>query len=142
MIEALTEIGRALTDLRNGRAEDAIADFAENFRFNDMGIGLEFSDRGRLREFFEKERALYPGYSFRTKKTLVAGDHVVAEWLLEYTIKEAFYGNTFRDAPVSLHGISVIRTRRGAIIEWSDYYDGLTSRRSILAAYFKEWIEC
>jgi hypothetical protein len=148
MIEALTEVAtrdedvlNALTRLKNGKAEDAVADFAENFHFNDLGLGLEFTDRERLREFFEKERELYPGSSFRTKKTLIAGDHVIAEWRLEYTIKEPFYGNTLRDVPVSLLGISLIRTSKGKITEWSDYYDGLTSRRTALKSSFTDWIE-
>ena len=148
MIEALTEVAardedvlNALTRLKNGKVEDAVADFAENFRFNDLGVGLEFTDRERLREFFEKEHELYPGSSFLTKKTLIDGDHVIAEWLLEYTIKEPFYGNTLRDVPVSLHGVSVIRISKGKITEWSDYYDGLTSRRTALTSCFTDWIE-
>jgi ketosteroid isomerase-like protein len=148
MIEALTELAsrdedvlNALTRLKNGKVEDAVADLAENLRFNHLGVGLEFTDRERLREFFEKERELYPGFSFRTKKTLVAEDHVIAEWLLEYTIKGPFYGNTLRDVPVSLHGVSVIRTSKGKITEWSDYYDGLTSRRTALTSCFTDWIE-
>lgn len=131
----------ALTHLKNGKIEDAVAYFAENFFFNDRGLGLEFTDRERLREFFAKGRELYPASSFRTKKTLVAEDHVIVEWLLEYTIKEPFYGNTSRDVPVSLHGVSVIRTGKGKIIEWSDYYDGLVSQRTALKAHFTDWIE-
>ena len=141
MIETLTEVERALTRVKNGEAEDAIADFAETFVFNDRGIGLEFNDRERLRGFFEKERELYPDLSFRTKKTLIAKDHVVAEWLLEYSLKEPLYGNISRNLPISLHGVSIIRTSKGRIIEWSDYYDGLTSRRTALASYFTDWIE-
>jgi ketosteroid isomerase-like protein len=144
LIGVSTEDGTTLsvlTHLRNGNAEDAVADFAENFCFSDRGLGLEFTDRERLLEFFEKERQLYPGSSFRIKRTFVAGDHVIAEWLLEYTIKEPIYCNAFNDVPVSLHGVSVIRMRRGKIIEWSDYYDGLTARRAALTSCFTEWIE-
>lgn len=148
MIEALTQTAAlaegvlsTLTRLKNGKIEDALADFSEKFVFNERGLGLEFTDRDRLREFCEKERELYPCSLFRTKRTLVAEDHVIAEWLLEYTIKEPFYGSTLRDAPVSLHGVSVIRTRNGKITEWSDYYDGLASRRAALKSYFTDWIE-
>ena len=148
MIETLTEMTtheehvlRALTRLKNEKIEDAVAEFAENFCFNDRGLGLEFTDRERLREFFAKERELYPGFSFRTKKTFVAEDYVIAEWLLKYTVKEPFFGNTLRDVPVSLHGISTIRTSKGKIIEWSDYYDGLISRRAALKSYFTDLIE-
>jgi steroid delta-isomerase-like uncharacterized protein len=131
----------ALAHMKNGRREDAVADFAETFLFNDHGLGLEFTDRERLREFFRKERELHPDSSFQTKNIFVAQDHVIAEWVLKYTIKEPFYGNLSRDVPVAVQGVSVMRTRDGKITEWSDYYDGLTSRRTALTSYFTDWIE-
>jgi hypothetical protein len=130
-----------LTHLKDGKIEDAVAEFAETFSFNDRGLGLEFTDRERLREFFQKKREFYPGSSFQTNKLLVVEDHVIAEWLLEYTVKEPFYGDVLRDVAVSLQGVSVIRSRMGKIIEWSDYYDGLSSRRTALTSYFTDWTE-
>ena len=53
-------VSNVLTHLKNGKIEEAVADFAEEFRFNDRGLGLEFTDRERLREFFLKQRELYP----------------------------------------------------------------------------------
>ena len=47
-----------LTDLKNGKIDEAIAGFAEEFRFKDHGIGLEFKDKERLAEFFHKTREL------------------------------------------------------------------------------------
>jgi hypothetical protein len=41
-----------LTHLNNGKISEATAYFAERFQFNDWGIGLEFTDRRRLAEFF------------------------------------------------------------------------------------------
>ena len=53
------EVLIALTRLKNGKIEDAVADFAENFCFNDRGLGLEFTDKERLLEFFpERARAI------------------------------------------------------------------------------------
>ena len=66
---------------------------------------------------------------------------MIAEWLLKYSVKEPFYGNLSRNVPVSLRGVSVARVTNGKITEWSDYYDGLTSRRTALGAHFTEWIE-
>ena len=143
LIELLAgdEVLSALTRLKNGKIEDVAADFAENFCFNDRGLGLEFTDKERLLEFFRKERQLYPSSSFQINKILIAEDHVIAEWLLKYSIKEPFYGNTLRDVSVLLRGVSVVRTKRGKITEWSDYYDGLISRRTALTSYFTDWIE-
>jgi hypothetical protein len=90
---------------------------------------------------FSKERELYPSAAFQTNKVLVAEDHVIAEWLLDYSLKEPFYGNVLRNVLVSLRGVSVVRIRNGKVTEWSDYYDGLTSRRTALASYFTDWIE-
>jgi hypothetical protein len=36
---------------------------------------------------------------------------------------------------------SVVRFENGKITQWSDYYDGLQSRRSAVAAFFTDWIE-
>jgi hypothetical protein len=34
-----------------------------------------------------------------------------------------------------------LRTENGKVTDWADYYDGLTSRRTALAAHFTEWID-
>jgi len=69
------------------------------------------------------------------------GDHVVTEWTLRTTMTEPFYGGLSRKVPMSLHGASIVRIHDGKITDWSDYYDGLTSRRAALASYFTEWVE-
>ena len=115
----------ALRHLKNENIEDALAEFAGEVCFTDRALGLEFTDRERLREFLLKERELYSGSSFHVKKSVVSEDHVIAEWLLQYTVKEPFEGSFSRDVPVSVQGVSVVRTREGKVTEWSDYYDGL-----------------
>jgi ketosteroid isomerase-like protein len=130
-----------LTHLREGRIKDATACFAEKFQFNDRGIGLEFKDRERLAEFFLKTRELYPNSSLQTDRIFVSGDYVVTEWTLRATVTEPFYGGLSRNVPVSLPGASIVRVENGKITAWTDYYDGITSRRTALAAYFEEWVE-
>ena len=129
-----------LTDLKNGKIDDAIAGFAEEFRFKDHGIGLAFTDKERLAEFFHKTRELYPGSFLQTDTIFVSGDHVITEWTLRTTITEPFYGGLSRKVPILLHGASIVRIHEGKITDWSDYYDGLTSRRAALASYFTEWV--
>jgi hypothetical protein len=63
-----------LMHLNNGKIKNATACFAENFQFNDRGIGLEFKNRERLAEFFQKIRELYPDSSLQTDTILVSGD--------------------------------------------------------------------
>ena len=55
-----------LTHLTNGKIEAAVACFADEFTFNDHGIGLEFKDKERLAEFFHKTRELYPDSFLQT----------------------------------------------------------------------------
>jgi steroid delta-isomerase-like uncharacterized protein len=130
-----------LTRLNHENIDDVIARFAEDFTFKDRGIGLEFKDKGRLTEFFQKTREYFPDSSLRVESILVGLDHVVSEWTLHTSVTEPFFGALSRKAQILLHGVSVVRTRNGEITEWSDYYDGLTSRRTALAAHFLDWGE-
>ena len=138
---ALEEVVLAVvTHLNNGRIGDATACFANGFKFKDYGIGLEFTEKERLSEFFRKTQQLYPDSLLQTDTIFVSGDHVITEWTLQSMLTEPFFGGLSRKVPVSLHGTSIVRTDNGKITDWSDYYDGLTSRRTALAAYFTEWV--
>jgi hypothetical protein len=102
---------------------------------------LEFSDKHRLTEFFQKTRELYADYSLQTDQVFAIGDHVIMQWTLHVTIPQPFYAGLTRRIPISILGVSVVRTEKGKITDWADYYDGLTSGRTALAAHFTEWIE-
>jgi ketosteroid isomerase-like protein len=131
----------ALQARANGPIADATVDFAEEFRFKDYGIGLEFNDTNSSLEFFQKARELYPDSSVQIGHIFVSGNYVIAEWMLQDTMSQSFYGGLMRKVTVSLHGISVLRTENGKITEWTDYYDGLTAQRTALVSYFTEWVE-
>jgi len=140
-VAALEEVVlTVLTHLNNGAIDDAIARFAGEFTFKDHGIGLEFKDKERLTEFFQKAQELYPDSLRRTNTIFVSGDHVITEWTLQATLTEPFYG-LLRRVPVSVHGTSIVRIDDGKITDWADYYDGLTSRRTAQASHFTEWVE-
>jgi steroid delta-isomerase-like uncharacterized protein len=130
-----------LTHLEHGKIDDAIARFAEEFTFKDRGIGLEFKDKERLTEVFQKTREFFPDSFLQIDSILVSADHVIGEWTLHTTLAEPFYGGLSRKVQVSVPGVSVVRTKNGTITDWSDYYDGLTSRRTALASYFTDWVE-
>ena len=130
-----------LAHLKAGQIDDATAGFAEEFSFSDYGIGLEFKDREGLAEFFQKTRQLYPDSSLRTDTIFVSGDHVITQWTLRATLSESFYAGLSRKVPVLVHGTSIARIDRGKITDWSDYYGGLSSRRTALASYFTNWVE-
>ena len=130
-----------LDDLRNGRLVDASAHFADAFRYADHGIGLEFTDRARLMEFFYKARELYPDSSLTTDRVFTSGKHVIVEWTYRATMSEPFYGGVSMQVSISVQGASIAQVQDGGIIEWADYYDGLKSRRTALAAHFQEWFE-
>jgi steroid delta-isomerase-like uncharacterized protein len=130
-----------VSHLNEGNIEDAVALFADPFSFNDHGIRLEFNTKDRLAEFFWKARELYPDSLLQTERIFVSGSNALTEWTLQATLIEPAFGNCKWKVPISLHGASVVCTENGRIISWSDYYDGLISRRTALASYFTEWVE-
>ena len=130
-----------LSHLKNGKIDEALAGFAEEFQFKDHGIGLEFKDKDRLAEFFYKTRELYPDSFLQTDKIFVSGNRVITEWTLQFTLTEPFFGAPKRTVKVSVQGVSIVRIEQGKIADWADYYDGLTSRRTALGAHFEEWVE-
>jgi hypothetical protein len=77
----------------------------------------------------------------RTDTILVSGDYVTIQWALQMVLTEPFYGGLSRNVPISLHGASIVCIEDARVKSWSDYYDGLKSRRAALAAHFEEWIE-
>ena len=130
-----------LTHLKNGKIDEAIARFVDKLTFKDHGLGLAFTDPERLAAFFRKTRELYPDACLETHTIFVSGEHVSMAWTLHTSVTEPFYGGRSRKVHVSVHGASIVRTEHGKITEWADYYDGLTARRTALAAHFKAWVE-
>ena len=131
----------AVTNLNDGKISETIASFAEEFTFKDHGIGLDFNDKVRLAEFFQKTREFYPDSFVQVDTIFVSGDRVFVEWTLRATLTEPFFGGLSRRVPITVQGVSIVRMDSRRISDWVDYYDGLTSRRTRLADYFTEWIE-
>src|SRR5271154_2809925 len=50
----------ALAALSEGRVSEVVEQLDEHFTFNDYALALEFTDKLRLTEFFEKARELFP----------------------------------------------------------------------------------
>src|ERR1700721_1855132 len=134
-------VSAVLRQLNQEQIEDAVACFTADCQYKDHGIGLKFRDKERLTEFFRKTRELYPDYFLQADQTFVIGEHVITQWTLQVTITEPFYAGLIRRIPISIAGVSIVRTDKGTIVDWADYYDGLTSRRTALAAQSREWIE-
>jgi hypothetical protein len=134
-------ISAVMADLSDGKIDEAIGYFSNEFRYRDYGIGLEFKDKRWLGEFFKKVRELYSDSDRKTETILVSGETVVMQWTLQATVMERFYGEFKRNVRVSVSGASIVRTQNQKITDWADYYDGLTSRRRDLALYFTEWVD-
>ena len=130
----------ALVALSEGRISEAVAQFDERFKFNDHALTLEFTEKNRLTEYFEKSRELFPDTALEVVSVKESGDHAIAEWMLSATQTIA-YGSISYRFPVSLHGCTIARVKNGKIVDWADYYDQNSSRRTSLAAYFTDWIE-
>ena len=130
----------ALVALTNGRTSEAVEQFAESFTFKDHALTLEFMDKQRLAEFFEKSHELFPDAALEVVSLLEDGDHAIAQWKLSAT-QTVPYGSISRRLPISLFGATIARVENGRIVHWSDYYDQISSRRMSLAAFFTDWIE-
>jgi ketosteroid isomerase-like protein len=130
----------ALTALSDGRISEAVAHFHDSFNFNDHALALEFTDKPRLTEFFQKARELFPDTTLEIVSLFESGDHAVAQWKLSATQTVPYGPISYRSA-ILLQGSTIARVEHGRIVEWSDYYDQASSRRMALASFFTEWIE-
>ena len=129
-----------LAALNQRNISTAVDQFADDFAFNDYALDLQFTDKGRLTEFFAKAQELFPGTRVKLVSTFECGDYAIAEWKLTATHTESFGSLAYR-FPIVLHGSTIVQTQNGKVVRWSDYYDQLRSRRVSLGAYFTEWIE-
>ena len=130
-----------LAALNEGKISKAVDQFDDHFTFTDHALDLEFTDKGRLVEFFQKSRELFPDTVVEVDSTFQCGDYTIAEWKLTATTQTVPYGSTRFAIPISLRGTSIVRVENRRITHWSDYYDKNRSWRFSLAAFFTEWIE-
>ena len=68
-----------LAALSEGRFSEAVNRFDDHFTFIDHALGLEFTDKERLIEFFRKSRELFPDTALEIESTFSYVDHAVAE---------------------------------------------------------------
>ena len=129
-----------LAALDDGRVSEAVEQFDDTFKFNDHGLALEFSDKPRLTQFFQKCWELFPDSALEVISLTESGSHAIAEWRLAAT-QTMPLGSLAYQIPIGLYGSTIVRVENGKIVQWSDYYDKSTSRRFSLADYFTEWIE-
>jgi ketosteroid isomerase-like protein len=132
----------ALAALNQGRSSEVVKHFDEDgcFRFSDHALALEFMDKARLTEFFEKSSELFPDTTLEVISLFEDGEHAIAEWKLTAT-QTVPYGSISYRFPISLLGTTIVHVEKGKIVRWSDYYDQSSSRRMSLGAFFTDWIE-
>src|SRR5262249_24850072 len=112
-----------LDALNEGRISEAVDQFDDHFTFTDHALDLEFTDKGRLVEFFQESRELLPDTVVEVDSSFQCGDYVSAEWKLRAMQTMPYYGSTGLRIPISLRGTSIARVENGRITHWSDYYD-------------------
>ena len=130
-----------LAALKEGKISQAVDQFDDHFTFTDHALDLKFTDKGRLIEFFQKSRELFPDTVVEVDSTFQYGDYAIAVWKLTATHTVPYYGSAGFRIPISLEGTSIVRIENGRITHWSDYYDQSRSWRFSLPAFFTEWIE-
>src|ERR1700757_1022285 len=139
-LAALDVLRSVLAALNQRNISRAVDQFADDFTFNDYALDLQFRDKGRLTEFFQKACELFPDTVVELVSTFECGDYAMAEWKLAATQIEQFGSRSHR-FPIVLRGSTIVQIEKGRVTHWSDYYDQLTSRRGPLKAFFTEWIE-
>jgi len=132
-LELLQSVFAALNKRNIHRAIDQ---FADEFVFRDNALDLEFTDKERLTKFFQKSLELFPDTVVELVSIFECDDHAIAEWKLTTTHTEAF-GSLGHRNRIALPGSTIVQTKHGRIIRWSDYYDQLASRRTKLGAFSK-----
>jgi len=130
----------ALDAFSRGRFSEVLSYFDDRFKYNDHALALEFTEKPRLTEFFEKSHELFPDTWLEIVSLFEDRDHAIAEWKLAAT-QTVPYGSISYRSRISFQGTTIVRVDNGRIVEWSDYYDQNSSRRISLAAFFTEWIE-
>jgi ketosteroid isomerase-like protein len=124
-----------------GNIDEVVNQFADEFKLIDHAVGLEFTEKHRLHEFLAKIVELFPDVQ-RTDQTLLSdGDRIISEWTLTGTENEPLLYGRFLRLKISAKGVSVVRVRDGRIVECSEYYDQVISRRYRLAGWFTDWTE-
>jgi ketosteroid isomerase-like protein len=137
---SLQTLQSALLALSEGRVRALVEQFADNFIFNDHALTLEFTDKARVTDFFEKSRELFPDTTLEIVSLFEDGDRGIAQWKLSATQIVPYGANSYR-FPISMFGATIVRVENERIVEWSDYYDQSSSRRASLGAFFTDWIE-
>jgi hypothetical protein len=99
-----------LEALNQGRISEAVDQFDDDLTFNDHALGLDFTDKGRLAEFFEKCREFFPDTAVEVNSIFECGDRVVAEWKLNATEAVPFVPTQFRK-PISARGNRSCKSR-------------------------------
>ena len=127
--------------IRQKQIPAAIALFDEASTFVDYGLNLKFNNKQRLMDFFNKQIELYPDSLLTVDLQSSQGDNVTIGWTLNASVPQPAVGGRTRSVPVVLRGASLICVRDGKIAEWAEFYDGLTSRRTVLGDHFRDWLE-
>src|SRR5262245_31413884 len=69
-----------LAALSEGKISEVVGKFDDHFTFTDHALDLEFTDKPRVTEFFQKSRELFPDATVEVISTFESGNHAIAEW--------------------------------------------------------------
>ena len=95
---------------------------------------LQFTNKGRLTEFFQKACEMFPDTVVELVSTFECGRKLTGTQIEQFGSRSCRF-------PIVLRGSTIVQVENGRVAHWSDYYDELTSRRGPLKAFFEEWIE-
>jgi steroid delta-isomerase-like uncharacterized protein len=137
-IEVVQQLFLALNEKQ---IEIAVGLFEEEFVLRDSGLNLEFRDKPRLAEFFQKQRDLFPEVLYELQTAHAITGVVVLEWTLRGFVHSGSYGHYVHKSRMEASGVTVVECNHEKITRWTDYYDSRASMRTPLVTYFAEYSE-
>jgi len=108
-----------LAALNEGKISKAVDQFDDHFTFTDYALDLEFTDKGRLVEFFQKTRVLFPDTVVEIDSTLLSNAEITS--LLNGSLRQRKVYPTMAPRafefqfPCEAHRSCVLRTKESLI---------------------------
>jgi hypothetical protein len=84
-----------------------------------MPASLDAADKGRLTEFCQKAREMFPDTVLEVGSIFECGDYAIAEWKLSAT-QTVPYGSISYRFPILLPGSTIVQIKDGRIARWAD----------------------
>ena len=117
-------VSRLFSDVFSGKNAAACAELVAESAVIHTPDGIYNGHVGMSR-FVDGLRASFPDASFKVTDLVMAGDTVVASWVMTGTHDGTYQRMAASGAPISLNGTAILRFELGMVVEEWVFYDRL-----------------